>query len=635
MDDKIIKEYLEDKDIDKYGTDRIIKLIERRKLPFPYIKYRLSETEVDKMFHNLKGYEPKLLTGRQYEVINLKSTPFFKNEDIMKYKGEYTLLVKDKEDYFKYNRLSDYFNEECRMDCRRYDQKISPKTYFSNYPKRVVYGAYSKYGRINLHTLRETVYRQTQECTSFRPTLMVSAVKLFNSTHILDFSSGWGDRLIGALAANVKYYCGVDPNPCLHPNYKNIVKKFGKNRKTETKLIESAFEKLDKIPDKPYDLIFTSPPYFILEQYTDYKDQSTKNYRNLDDWFNKFLKKSLDICWDKLVVGGYMIIIINNIRNYPDYVGKMIRERTRDYADDNLTVSTYMGLISYSEQNKDYFRSPQPMWIWKKESIEEKLNPPFVIQKVRLDSKRTVNIIRDDVLTGGTIIRGLARLLKGTGADIFVYADSHMSHVIPALSYIAKVLQKKAMIYVKDHRKEEWYQKEKGFIDEGLSYGHTEIIYTNISMPEREIYAKKEAERMKTEGKNAYFIPMSYDFDNYIYSLSKQIKKAWISETPKTMWIPTGSGTVNAAFSRTFPNLRVNLLQFGQKIPDKFIIKDKYKIYVPPEQFYEPAKDLPPYPSLTRFDAKVWQFVKEFARDGDYVLNRYRDPDTVVYQNHK
>ena len=45
----------------------------------------------------------------------------------------------------------------------------------------------------------------------------------FNAQNILDFSAGWGDRLIAAGSLpNVKY-TGVDPSKCMKPIYDKII----------------------------------------------------------------------------------------------------------------------------------------------------------------------------------------------------------------------------------------------------------------------------------------------------------------------------------------------------------------------------------------------------------------------------
>lgn len=626
----MISDYFNNKDIYKYGINNIIKGIKNKRLPFPYLHYRLKEDDVIKKFNNLSHYKPNIKKGLKYDVINLKNNNYF-DEKIMKFRGEYTLMVKDKTDYLSYNILSDYFNEECRMKCKRYDSDMSPYEYWLKFTNRVVYGAYTKYKKITMYTLRETIYMQSRECTSFRPTLIVSAIKMFNATHILDFSAGWGDRLIGAMASKVKFYCGVDPNPCLHPNYNKMIKLL-KDNKTEVKMIQSRFEILnDKdIPNKEYDLVFTSPPYFILEEYTTHKDQSIKHYENVDDWFNKFLMEAIKKVWDRLIINGHMIIIINNIRNYPDFVGRMIQERSKFVIDNDLAVSTYLGVISYAEERtKGIYKSPQPMWIWKKESITDKLNPPFIIKSIQLDNDRSINIIRDDLITGGTAIRGMTYIFNKINANIYTFADSYTSYLIPAISYIGYVLKKKIIIYTSIPKNVK-VNNDIGMINEALSYGFTEIKDIDSNIYDLDKKAMEDTNKMIKNGKKAYHIPLNMDFEDYNTYLISQIKKAWPNKSdPKRLWVTSNNGIMANIFAKAFPKSFINIVYFDKNMTNIDISSDRIKLY---NVIAKDDINKPPYPSL-KSDAKMWNLILKYAKDDDYVLNKYRDPSTKLNIN--
>lgn len=344
----IIEDYYNNKSIKNYDHDKIVELIKSGKIKFPYLKYRISKNKIIRKFNDLKNYQPNF-ENKEYQVISLKNNPFF-DERIMKFKNEYTLLVFPKSDYMNYNILSDYFNENCRMKCQRSDQKYSPYEFFIKFPEKVIQYSLKKYNDINLYTLRESIWRLIKECTSFRPPVIVSIIKKFKSKKVLDFSAGWGDRLIGALACNVEY-TGVDPNDCVHKGYREMIKIFGSKK---INLIHSGFE--DAKITGMFDLIFTSPPYFDLEIYTKDKTQSVSKYKELDDWLNNFLLFSLKKAWEHLIKTGYMMIIINNKRGFPDFVGRMIAEVLK------FKNSEYLGAISYTEE----YRSPQPIWIFHK-----------------------------------------------------------------------------------------------------------------------------------------------------------------------------------------------------------------------------------------------------------------------------
>lgn len=320
---------------------------------FPYQRKFISDKEIKEMFQKLKKYDYKeRLISKSYTIknINLPSNQ-------LTFLGKPLLLISNKDDYYNWRRLSDMFQEECRMKCKLFGQEQSPEEYFYSNIKKVNEYALNKYKKITPRTVREAVYDMTRECTSHNPAHIVAMIQMFKTNTILDFSSGWGDRLIGAMSRDVDYYCGIDPNPCLHPNYESMIKFFDKSSKKYV-MIENTIEDA-KIPNKKFNMIFTSPPYFDLEIYRKNKVQSSK-YDNEREWFNNFLKVAIKKVWRYLEDGGIMCLNINQKSKGENYIRWMLEE-VNSY--DN---SNYLGVISYANED---IRNPQPIWIWKKHTF--------------------------------------------------------------------------------------------------------------------------------------------------------------------------------------------------------------------------------------------------------------------------
>ena len=139
----------------------------------------------------------------------------------------------------------------------------------------------------------------------------------YGGNNILDFCSGFGGRLLGFWNSNCKKYIGIDPNKNI--NYKGILKilqeKCSKNKKI--KIYRKCAEELDfKSFDTIFDCVFTSPPYFNLEVYTNDNDQCYNKYPQYNDWLNNFLYVCLNKSIEVLKSGGYLIINIKNIKKY-------------------------------------------------------------------------------------------------------------------------------------------------------------------------------------------------------------------------------------------------------------------------------------------------------------------------------
>jgi len=115
----------------------------------------------------------------------------------------------------------------------------------------------------------------------FKPIQTIELLKMFKPKVLLDFTMGWGGRLVGACALDIDKYIGIDLNKQLRTPYKMMAKELNKMSHTSIELyFENAvnfdYSKLD------YDMVFTSPPYYNIEIY-----KGTKK-RSIDEWNNDF-----------------------------------------------------------------------------------------------------------------------------------------------------------------------------------------------------------------------------------------------------------------------------------------------------------------------------------------------------------
>ena len=89
---------------------------------------------------------------------------------------------------------------------------------------------------VRSYILRESIYgnRKIKECTQFKPTLARSVMEKLRASRVVDFSAGWGDRLLGAAASSkVHSYLAFDPNIDLSPGHTAMLDRFvhGSRRK--------------------------------------------------------------------------------------------------------------------------------------------------------------------------------------------------------------------------------------------------------------------------------------------------------------------------------------------------------------------------------------------------------------------
>jgi len=250
--------------------------------------------------------------------------------------------------------------------------------------------------QVDIQNIRMATTLRKYVASQFKPSIAKAFYDYFKSENVLDFSAGWGDRLVGFYCGETtKHYVGIDPNTLNHPNYQKQVEFYKKHQtffeeSKEIDLICSPAEDVDYSKYENYfDTIFTSPPYFDVERYSTEDTQSWVRYKNIDDWNTNFLHNTINKLIPTLKSGGILAINIADVYSAKDkdyfdicnpmndfikskgleYYGCIGMEMTKrfnsggagnaksEYFDEHLKEQT--------ENTKDVAFG-EPIWIWKK-----------------------------------------------------------------------------------------------------------------------------------------------------------------------------------------------------------------------------------------------------------------------------
>ena len=138
--------------------------------------------------------------------------------------------------------------------------------------------------------------------------------KKYGATSVLDFTAGWGGRLLGASSLGIKY-TGIDTNTNMSKGYEEMINYFELDTSKIKMIWESCLEvdysKLD------YDFILTSPPYINMELY-----EEMTPFENKDKFYEMFLIPTMIKSFKYLKDGGRMAINIS---------GAMYKELTKKH----------------------------------------------------------------------------------------------------------------------------------------------------------------------------------------------------------------------------------------------------------------------------------------------------------------
>lgn len=167
---------------------------------------------------------------------------------------------------------------------------------------------------------------------------------------VLDFSAGWGSRLLGALAVGIPY-TGIDTNRELIEPYQRLVTDYNPKKSPVTMIWDKA-ENVD-FSEMDYDMCLTSPPYYTLEKY-----QHMPEYTSKKDFYDTFLIPVVTKAFRYLKPNGHMVL------NMPVELYEAVKDVLPPLHD---TLEYYKSdRHSAMKKSAKHTRSYEHIYVWKK-----------------------------------------------------------------------------------------------------------------------------------------------------------------------------------------------------------------------------------------------------------------------------
>ena len=369
---------------------------------------------IDELAKVLHTYEPPIQKISEEDTIDalkkLKSTwwndilldgVWFPRNDT---KSDYDLRFLGEWKYFKRvnagNNASNPFHIENRWKVDWVRMPSGWKTWQTEKGIKTIIRAYFSLEKVltevNENTLRMATTLRKYIASQFKPSIAKAFYDYFGSNHVLDFSAGWGDRLAGFYCGETtKSYVGVDPNLDNHPNYQRQVEFYKKHQtffeeEKKVDLIPLPAEDVDFTKyTEHFDTVFTSPPYFNTEKYSEHDTQSFRRYSEIDSWNKDFLHKALGNIIPAMKTGGILAVNIADVycakkKGYLDICNPMndfIKSQGLKYRGCiGMEMTKRFNSAGAGKAASDYFSDDfqdkaldtkndafgEPIWIWEK-----------------------------------------------------------------------------------------------------------------------------------------------------------------------------------------------------------------------------------------------------------------------------
>lgn len=261
-------------DVEKVMISKNIKLISLKDATEDFNKLKIIGHELVKNDYNVSG---RCRTGNNI-------VDYFTFTERLNTKGKYDI------NFFEFiANINEFKKKKFIANMLKYYEDVKNKNKTKN----------------NYIVLKEVYNICISAINIFRPIVAMEIYVKYKPTTVLDFTCGWGGRLVGACALNIPNYIGIDINTNLSNSYLEMKSFF--NNISETN-IEIFFENAINFDYSKisYDMVLTSPPYYFLEKYS-----NNENYVSKNEMKNKFYIPVISNTYKYLQKGGYYCLNIN------------------------------------------------------------------------------------------------------------------------------------------------------------------------------------------------------------------------------------------------------------------------------------------------------------------------------------
>lgn len=162
---------------------------------------------------------------------------------------------------------------------------------------------------VHPHRVLRAISMMCRTPTIFRPLVMRAIVQRYVPENgvVWDPCAGYGGRLLGAVAAGVRYLATEVESSTVEGN-RRLAEDLG------AKAVVLQQPAQDVCWGETVDLVFTSPPYFNVEKYGVSPSQSVAGKTTFDEWVNSFLIPLIDNARKHLQPGGVFALNVADSR---------------------------------------------------------------------------------------------------------------------------------------------------------------------------------------------------------------------------------------------------------------------------------------------------------------------------------
>ena len=218
-------------------------------------------------------------------------------------------------------------------------------------------------------------------------------------------------------------------------------------------------------------------------------------------------------------------------------------------------------------------------------------------------------VVRDDLLDGGSKMRFADCLIKSQPEiEEWVYGSSPATgYAQISLSCLCRKYGKKSIIFMADRAKDKLHEYQLRAIESGATMKWVPNGMLSVTEKRARDYVQESPNTRR-------LLPIGFNHPSVVASINMVASKMDVS--PTEVWTVGSSGTLTRGLQRAWPNASFHCVTVGHK--GDYGRAKLYKCEIP---FNRETKVKPPFPSAPTYDAKAWEFMKQYASPGALFWN--------------
>lgn len=263
---------------------------------------------------------------------------------------------------------------------------------------------------------------------------------------------------------------------------------------------------------------------------------------------------------------------------------------------------------------RDWFFEATKNW-------QDPLPPPIVEQH------NLVKVVRDDYINGSKC-RFADLLIQSIPEETLVYVQPRVGLAGVSILNIAKRYNKKVVLFMPSSKEISHHQAvciERGAIPK---------FYRIAAMPNLNLIAKAWAEK-----NGAKFIPLGLKHELVVACASRVAYDLALKHgEPDVMFVATSTGVLVRGLQIGMPNTKFFAVTVARNMKQGELGRAEPIIEPLAFQQAEKKQNLPPFPSVNTYDAKIWKYALDYKINNPdknvWVWNVGKDPelkDPIIY----